>query len=131
MLATLPMVKTGKLKVIAVSSKARTPLLPTVPTIAEQGVPNFESGTYQGVMAPAKMPKENVAKLNAELVKIIRSQAMKDKLQEMGADILTLDAAQTTDFVAKEPHAVGGGHQAGQRQYRRARLTGGTNPASS
>jgi tripartite-type tricarboxylate transporter receptor subunit TctC len=102
MLATLPMVKTGKLKVIAVSSKARMAQLPSVPTIAEQGVANFESGTYQGVMAPAKMPKENVAKLNAELVKIIRSPAMKDKLQEMGADVLTLDAAQTTDFVAKE-----------------------------
>ena len=102
MLATLPMVKSGKLKVIAVSSKARTPLLPSVPTIAEQGVPNFESGTYQGAMAPSSMPKVNVAKLNAELVKIIRSPALKDKLQEMGADVLTFDPAQTTDFVAKE-----------------------------
>jgi tripartite-type tricarboxylate transporter receptor subunit TctC len=102
MLATLPMVKTGKLKVIAVSSKARSPLLPSVPTLAEQGVPNFESGTFQGVMAPARMPKENVARLNAELVKIVGSQALKDKFHEMGADVLTMNPVQTTDFVAAE-----------------------------
>src|SRR5262245_64932868 len=83
MLATLPMVKTGKLKVIAVSSKSRQSQLPNVPTIAESGVPNFESGTYQGVMAPAKMSKENVAKLNAEILKVIQSPAVQEKLKEM------------------------------------------------
>ena len=101
-LATLPMVKTGKLKVLAVSSKARSPQLPNVPTLIEQGVAGFESGTYQGVIAPAKMSKENVARLNAELVKVIQSQAVKDKLTEMGAEIVTMSPAQTTEFVAKE-----------------------------
>ena len=102
MLATMPMVKSGKLKVIAVSSKARSPLLPNVPTIAEQGVAGFESGTYQGVMAPAKMSKENVARLNAELVKILQSPAVKEKLAELGADVLTMSPTATTEFVSAE-----------------------------
>ncbi|HTQ00728.1 MAG TPA: tripartite tricarboxylate transporter substrate binding protein [Casimicrobiaceae bacterium] len=102
MLATLPMTKSGQLRVIAVSSKARSPLLPNVATIAEQGVPGFESGTYQGVMAPAKMPKENVARLNAELVKIVQSPAVRDKLKELGADVVTMNPAETTEFVTKE-----------------------------
>lgn len=94
--------KSGQLRVIAVSSKARSPLLPNVATIAEQGVPGFESGTYQGVMAPAKMPKENVARLNAELLKIMQSQAVKAKLNELGAGVVTMNPAQTTEFVTKE-----------------------------
>jgi tripartite-type tricarboxylate transporter receptor subunit TctC len=101
-LATMPMVKSNKLKVIAVSSKARSPLLPNVPTIAEQGVTGFESGTYQGVMAPAKMSKESVARLNAELVKIIQSPAVKEKLAELGADVVTMTPAATTEFVGAE-----------------------------
>jgi tripartite-type tricarboxylate transporter receptor subunit TctC len=102
MLATLPMTKSGQLRVIAVSGKARSPLLPNVATIAEQGVAGFESGTYQGVMAPAKMPKEHVARINAELLKIMQSPAVKEKLKELGADVVTMSAAETTDFVGKE-----------------------------
>ena len=53
MLATLPFVQSGKLKVIGVSKATRVPLLPNVPTIAEQGVAGFESGTWQGALVPA------------------------------------------------------------------------------
>ena len=57
MLATLaPMVQAGKLKVLGVSKATRVPLLANVPTIAEQGVPGFESGTWQGVLVPAGTP---------------------------------------------------------------------------
>ena len=58
MLATLPFVQSGKLKVLGVSKATRVPLLPDVPTIAEQGVPGFESGTWQGVLVPAGTPHD-------------------------------------------------------------------------
>ncbi len=74
MLATLPHVQSGKLKLIAQSKRTRMPLLQNVPTIAEQGVPNFESGTWQGVMAPASMPDAMVARISGELIRIIRAQ---------------------------------------------------------
>ena len=58
MLATLPFVQSGKLKVLGVSKATRVPLLPNVPTIAEQGVAGFESGTWQGVLVPAGTPPD-------------------------------------------------------------------------
>ena len=54
MLATLPFVQSGKLKVLGVSKATRVPLLPDVPTIAEQGVAGFESGTWQGLLVPRR-----------------------------------------------------------------------------
>ncbi|MEO7548478.1 MAG: tripartite tricarboxylate transporter substrate-binding protein, partial [Ramlibacter sp.] len=63
MLATLPHVQSGKLKVLGVSKKSRMPLIGDVPTIAEQGVDGFESGTWQGILVPAKTPEAIVARL--------------------------------------------------------------------
>ena len=67
MLATLPFVQSGKLKVLGVSKATRVPLLPDVPTIAEQGVAGFESGTWQGLLVPAGTPPDVVARLSAEI----------------------------------------------------------------
>jgi tripartite-type tricarboxylate transporter receptor subunit TctC len=102
MLATLPMVNGGKLKCLGVSKRTRVPLLPNVPTIAEQGVPNFESGTYQGVVAPTSMPKEVVARLNAEMIKVIRSNEMRARLVEAGAEVMTSTPAEASTFLTKE-----------------------------
>ena len=85
MLATQPFVDSGKLKVIGVSKAKRVPLLPNVPTIAEQGVKGFESGTWQGVLVPAATPKAVVDKLNAELIAIIRSPEVRERLVSQGA----------------------------------------------
>lgn len=84
MLATLPHVQSGKLKLIAQSKRTRMPLLQNVPTIAEQGVPNFESGTWQGVMAPASMPDAMVARLSGELIRIIRAPDLRAQLVAQG-----------------------------------------------
>lgn len=102
MLATLPHVQSGKLKAIAVSKRTRMPLVGNLPTIAEQGVPNFESGTWQGVMAPAKMPDAAVNKLNAELVRIIRSPEVRAQLAGQGAEVVTMTPAETNRFFATE-----------------------------
>lgn len=102
MLATLPHVQSGKLKAIAVSKRTRMPLVGNLPTIAEQGVANFESGTWQGVMVPAKMPDAAVTRLNAELVRIIRSPEVRAQLAGQGAEVVTMTPAETNRFFATE-----------------------------
>ena len=102
MLATLPFVQSGKLKVLGVSKSTRVPLLPNVPTIAEQGVPGFESGTWQGVLLPAGTPPEVVARLNAELTRIIRSPDVRARLTAQGAEVYTMTPAEFSGFFGKE-----------------------------
>lgn len=88
MVATYPHVKDGKLRLLAVSSAKRLPQLPDVPTIAET-VPGFVSGSWQGVMAPAGVPKAVVTKLNAELVRIVKLPDVREKMAAQGADPMT------------------------------------------
>ncbi|HEX2011330.1 MAG TPA: tripartite tricarboxylate transporter substrate binding protein [Roseateles sp.] len=102
MLATLPHVQAGKLKVLGVSKSTRVPLLPNVPTIAEQGAPGFESGTWQGVLVPAGMPAAAVAKLSAELVRIIRSPEIRSRLTAQGAEVFTMAPTEFGGFFDKE-----------------------------
>ena len=102
MLATLPHVQSGKLKVLGVSKATRVALLPQVPTIAEQGLKGFESGTWQGVMVPAAMPAAAVQKLHAELTRIIRSPEVRERLVAQGAEVHTMTSADTAAFFEKE-----------------------------
>jgi tripartite-type tricarboxylate transporter receptor subunit TctC len=102
MLATLPFVESGKLKVIGVSKAKRAPLLANVPTIAEQGVKGFESGTWQGVLVPAGTPTAVVDKLNAELITIIRSPEVRERLVSQGAEVTTMTPAEFTQFFGRE-----------------------------
>lgn len=72
-LQTLPQVKLGKLKLIAASSEQRLPTLPNTPTIAETpGLEGFVTGSWQGIVAPARTPPELIAKLNAEVARILK-----------------------------------------------------------
>jgi tripartite-type tricarboxylate transporter receptor subunit TctC len=102
MLATLPHVQSGKLKVLGVSKATRVPLLSNVPTIAEQGVKGFESGTWQGMLAPAGTPPAVLAKLNAELTRIIRSPAVRERLVSQGAEVYTMSTSEFSTFFEKE-----------------------------
>ena len=102
MLATLPFVQSGKLKVLGVSKATRVPLLANVPTIAEQGVAGFESGTWQGVLVPAGTPPAIVARLSAELTRIIRSPEVRSRLTVQGAEVYTMSPAEFAPFFANE-----------------------------
>jgi tripartite-type tricarboxylate transporter receptor subunit TctC len=102
MLATLPSVQAGKLKVLGVSKATRVPLLSAVPTIAEQGVKGFESGTWQGMLVPANTPPAVLAKLNAELIRIIRSPAVRERLVAQGAEVVTNTPAEFSVFFERE-----------------------------
>jgi tripartite-type tricarboxylate transporter receptor subunit TctC len=102
MLATLPFVQSGKLKVLGVSKATRVPLLPNVPTLAEQGIKGFESGTWQGVLVPASTPPAVVNKLSAELIRIIHSPEVRARLSAQGAEVSTLSPTQFSTFFERE-----------------------------
>ena len=77
-------VRAGKLRALAVSSKARSPALPEVPTFEEAGLKNFESTAWWAVFAPANLPADIAAKLRGEIERIARADAFKDKLGNLG-----------------------------------------------
>lgn len=82
---TMPHAKAGKVRVLAVTSKERLPFLRDVPTMAESGVPGYEYGSWGGFCAPTGVPREIVAKLNAELVKIVKAPDARDWLATQGS----------------------------------------------
>lgn len=102
MLATLPFVQSGKLKVLGVSKRTRMPLIGDVPTLAEQGLAGFESGTWQGLLAPSATPAPVINRLNAELIKIVRSPEIRAKLSGLGAEVITMAPAQQDEFFNRE-----------------------------
>jgi tripartite-type tricarboxylate transporter receptor subunit TctC len=102
MLATYPHVQSGKLKLIAVSKATRMPLIGNVPTIAEQGIPGYESGTWQGVITARGTPDAVVARLNRELTKIIRTADIRARLAGQGAEVVTMTAPEQDQLFVKE-----------------------------
>ncbi|HEY1460227.1 MAG TPA: tripartite tricarboxylate transporter substrate binding protein [Casimicrobiaceae bacterium] len=84
--SSLPQIKAGKLRAIAVTSRVRAPALPDVPTIAESGLPGFEASSWFGVLAPAGTPPAVIAKINAEVNKWLQSPEGKQQLALQGAD---------------------------------------------
>jgi len=102
MLATLPHVTSGKLKVLGVSKATRMPLLANVPTIAEQGVKGFESGTWQGLLVPAGTPPEVLKRLSAEVTRIIRSPEVRERLVSQGAEVHTMSPTEFSSFFESE-----------------------------
>jgi tripartite-type tricarboxylate transporter receptor subunit TctC len=84
----IPHVRSGKLRMLAVGTKARSALAPEVPTIAESGVPGYESSTAFGVLAPAKTPAAIVSRLNREIVAALNSGEMKERLANQGLEAL-------------------------------------------
>jgi tripartite-type tricarboxylate transporter receptor subunit TctC len=101
MLATLPPVKSGKLRLLAVTGEKRHPSLPDTPAVAEFQ-PGFLTGSWQGIFAPAKTPPEIVAALNAELARVLFTPDMKERLQAQGADPIGTPAAESTKFLRDE-----------------------------
>ncbi|MGC4395215.1 Bug family tripartite tricarboxylate transporter substrate binding protein [Hydrogenophaga sp. T2] len=102
MLATLPHVQSGKLKVLGISKRTRMPLVGGVPTLAEQGVKDFESGTWQGVLVPKGTPPAVVARLNTELIKAIRNPEVRARPAGQGAEVHTMQPAEQDAFFERE-----------------------------
>lgn len=100
--AALPQIKAGKVKALALLAPDRLQALPGVPTSREAGFDNFEVLTWYGILAPAGTPGEIVARLNAELVKVMHSPDMKERLLGIGFDPLTSTPEQFAGFIKTE-----------------------------
>jgi tripartite-type tricarboxylate transporter receptor subunit TctC len=101
-IAASPHVKSGKLRAIGVTSTKRIPSLPDIPTVAEAGVPGFEAVSWGGVMAPGGAPPEVVARLNAEINRILKLPDVSEKLQSLGAEIVGSTPQQFAEYLQSE-----------------------------
>ena len=100
--ALLEHVKAGKLTPLAVGSQARSPALPDVPTVAEQGYPGFEVELWLGVFAPAGTPAPVIARLNRELIAITATADFKAAMERSGAEAASNSPAQFAKLVSTE-----------------------------
>jgi tripartite-type tricarboxylate transporter receptor subunit TctC len=87
--SVLPQIKAGRLRSLATSGSSRDPELPQLPTMAEAGVPGFETSVWFGVSVPAGTPKDIIARLNAEIVKGSRAPDFTTSMRNLGYDITT------------------------------------------
>ena len=95
-------VRAGKLKPLAVSTAQRSPLAPEIPTVAESGVPGYELSAWFGVLAPAGTPRDIIARLNAEIVKLLNSPEVKDRFLKQGVEVRTSTPEQFSTFLNGE-----------------------------
>ena len=86
--SSLPHIKAGKLRALATTGAKRDPALPDLPTIAEAGVPGYESGVWFGLTVPAGTPKEVIAKLNAAAVQATKQPEFEKRMKELGYNII-------------------------------------------
>jgi tripartite-type tricarboxylate transporter receptor subunit TctC len=98
----VPHVKSGRLRALAVSSPKRLPMLPDVPTFKEAGIAGFEASVWWGFVAPAKTPKDVVARLESEVLKALENDAVRDKLVSLGAVVEPMNSAQFGQFLKSE-----------------------------
>ena len=102
MLPTVPHIKSGRLRLLAVSSDKRVASMPDAPTIAESGMPGFLTGSWQGVLAPAGTPPEIIAKLHAEMSRALAMPDIKEKLAQQGTDPRYTSPAETSKALQSE-----------------------------
>jgi tripartite-type tricarboxylate transporter receptor subunit TctC len=98
----LPHVRTGRLRALAVTSEKRFSILPEIPTVTESGVAGFDLSTWWGLVAPAAVGKDIIARLEAETVKLLRQPDVKEKIAFAGADTVGNTAAEFAAFIRAE-----------------------------
>jgi tripartite-type tricarboxylate transporter receptor subunit TctC len=96
------MIKAGKLRALGVSSPKRSAELPGVPTIAESGVPGFSVTSWYGLCAPAGVPQPVLAKLQADVVRVLTQPDTRKQLAEQGIEVAATSSEQFTEFVKAE-----------------------------
>ena len=100
--AAAPHLKAGKLRALALIAPRRSAALPEVPTVAEAGLPDFEVTTWYGVLAPAATPRAIIARLNAELVKIMDSPEMQERLANLATEPKTSTPEEFSVYIKQE-----------------------------
>jgi tripartite-type tricarboxylate transporter receptor subunit TctC len=98
----MPYVKAGKLKAIGVAGTKRSPQMPDVPTLKEQGVDNVDVSQWYGIFAPAKTPKAVIEQLNKVLNAALADKAVVKKLEDHGAEVEAMTSEQMRTYVQQE-----------------------------
>ena len=101
-LTGMPQIRAGRLRPLGITSTARSSVAPEIPTIAEAGLPGFESVQWYGLLAPAKTPNDIVTRLHAEMVQILRQADIKERFAGDGADPVGDSPAQFARFIQSE-----------------------------
>jgi tripartite-type tricarboxylate transporter receptor subunit TctC len=99
---SLPYIRDGRIRAVAQLGKIRSPLLPEVATLVEQGVPNFEAVTFTGLFAPANLPRPVEAKLTEALAKALADADLRKTFKDMGAEMMEMSQPQFARFVAAD-----------------------------
>ena len=100
--SALPFINANKLKVLAVTGKDRSPVLKSVPALAESGFPGFDMVSWQALVAPAGTPKAVVDRLNAEVAKVLKTPEMKEKMTGLGTDVVANSPEQFAQYLREE-----------------------------
>ena len=102
LLTALPHVKSGRIKALAITSTTRSPAAPEVPTMAEAGLKDYAAVGWQGVMVPAGTPAPVIARLNAEITKVLADPALRERFASQGLEVVTGTPQQFGEFVKKD-----------------------------
>ena len=102
LVSSLPLIKDGKLKALAVGTAKRSGSLPQVPTTVEAGVPGSEYQFWVGLFAPARTPRPVVERLHAEIAKIMAAPEVRERLDKLGAEPFLMAPAEFDKFIASE-----------------------------
>ena len=100
--SAMPLIKSGRLRALAVTSLARAGALPDMPTLDELGLKGFQAVAWNGLTAPARTPKEVIARLNADVLKVVRSPELAERLKAEGSDPVGNSPAQYAAFLRDE-----------------------------
>jgi len=100
--SALPLIKAGKLRALAVTSLTRSGALPDIPTLDEVGLKGFQAVAWNGLSAPARTPKDLIRKINADVLKVIRSPEFVERLSAEGADPVGDSPEQFAAFLREE-----------------------------
>lgn len=101
-ITSLPHVKAGKLKALAVTSSKRSSLAPELPTMSESDLPGFEVTPWYSVVAPGRTPKEAIARLNSEIVKVLRTPDVKERLSIQGVELVGSTPEELDAYIRRE-----------------------------
>jgi tripartite-type tricarboxylate transporter receptor subunit TctC len=100
--SVIPYIKAGRLRALAVTTAQRSASVPELPTVSEAGVPGFEATTWHGVVVPAATDSSIVKKLNQDIVAVLNSPDLKERLNSLGAEIVTGTPKDFADYISRE-----------------------------
>lgn len=106
-LASIPSIRDNRLRALAVSTSKRSAALPNVPTVAESGLPGFVFDFWIGMLAPSKTPKPVVAKINAEVARILALPEVKERMTTLGAEPMPMSPEQFDAYIKDEYNTLG------------------------